>query len=136
MIPLILIWLRAAGLVGQAAALGGVVFWLAVSRRRHPSASGRAADLPLVVAVVGALVAAVAQVGTLAALAAQVADGRGWPVAALLGSTVGASGLIRIACSLIAAAAALRVRRTPDSMNWRAVLLIAAGLLSASGTLA
>jgi putative copper resistance protein D len=131
-----LVWLRAAGLVGQAVTLGGVALGLAVSRRGRASDSARAVDLTLALAAIGALLAAIAQGGTLAALAAQLADGRGWPVAALLGSTVGLSGLIRIACSLITAAAALRLRRAPDSITWRVVLLTTACLLCVTGTLA
>jgi putative copper resistance protein D len=135
-IPLILVWLRAAGLVGQVVTLGGAALCLAVSRRGRAGDSDRTLDLTLAFAAFGAVVAAVAQAGTLAALAAQLADGRGWPVAALLGSTVGLSGLIRIACSLITVGVALRLRRVPDSITWRVVFLTTAGLLSVTGTLA
>jgi putative copper resistance protein D len=135
-IPLLLVWLRAAGLVGQAVALGGAVFSLAVLRRGRAWDSARALDITLALAGLGALLAALAQTGTLAALAAELADSRGWPVAALLGSTVGLSGLIRIAFALIAAGAALSLRRAPGSRTRGVVLLAAAGLLSLTGALA
>jgi len=135
-IPLILVWLRAAGLVGQAVALGGAVFSLVVLRRGRTGDSARALDLTLALTAVGALLAALAQAGTLAALAAQLADDRGWPVAALLDSTVGLSGLIRIAFALIAAGAALALRRAPGAIAWKVVLLTGAGLLSLTGALA
>jgi len=131
-----LVWLRAAGLVGQVVALGGAAFSLAVLRRARTGDSARALDLTLALAALGALLAALAQAGTLAALAAALADSRGWPVAALLSSTVGRSGLIRITFALIAAGAALGCRRAPGSLTRGMILLIAAGFLSLTGTLA
>ena len=132
MIQLILVWLRAAGLVGQAVTIGGAALYVAVSLRGN----ARAPDRLLAFAAAGALLAAVAQAGTLAALSVELADHRGWPVAALLESTVGVSGLIRIACAVIAAGAALRLRRAPDAVIRRVVLVAAAGLLSVTGVLA
>ena len=131
-----LVWLRAAGLVGQALTLGGAAFSLIVLRCARTRDGARALDITLVLAVLGALLVALAQAGTLAALAADLADGRGWPVTALLDSTVGLSGLIRIAFALIAAGAALGLRRSPGSIMRGVVLLTAAGLLSFTGTLA
>jgi putative copper resistance protein D len=131
-----LVWLRAAGLVGQVVTLGGAAFALGVSRHGHPGHGVRALEFTLALAALGALLAAVAQVGTLAALAAELADDHGWAVPALLDSTVGLSGLLRIAVSLIAAAAALGLRRAPGSTTRRVVLLTAAGLLSLTGVLA
>lgn len=136
MIALILVWLRAAGLVGQAVTIGGAVLCVAVSLRAGGRDTARAIDRTLALVAVGALLAAVAQAGTLAALTVQLADHRGWPVAALLESTVGVSGLIRIACAVIAAGAALALRRVPDSATRRVVLLTAAGALSVTGVLA
>jgi putative copper resistance protein D len=135
-IPLILVWLRAAGLVGQAVTLGGAAFALAVLPRGRTKDSARALNLTLALAALGALLTALAQVGTLAALAAELADGRSWPVAALLDSTVGLSGVIRIAFALIAAGAALSLRRAPGSITRGVILLSAAGLLSLTGALA
>jgi putative copper resistance protein D len=131
-----LVWLRAAGLVGQAVTLGGAAFALLVLRRARTGDNSRPVDLTLTLTTLGALLAAVAQVGTLAALAAELADGRGWPVAALLDSTVGMSGMIRIAFALIAAGAALALRRAPDSVTRGVILLSAAGVLSLTGALA
>ena len=131
-----LVWLRAAGLVGQALTLGGAAFSLIVLRCARTRDGARALDITLALAALGALLVALAQAGTLAALAADLADSRGWPVAALLGSTVGLSGLIRIAFALIAAGAALGLRRSPGSITRGVVLLTAAGLLSFTGTLA
>lgn len=136
MIPLILVWLRAAGLVGQAVAVGGAVLCAVLSPRGAARDSAPAIGRTLALAAAGAFLAAVAQAGTLAALAAQLADHRGWPVAALLESTVGVSGLIRIACAIIAAGAALRLRRAPDAVTRRVALLTAAGLLCVTGALA
>ena len=97
-----LLWLRAAGLVGQAVALGGAVFALVVLRRdRDPERRPvRALDLALGLTVAGALIAVLAQAGVLAVLAAALADDAGWPIAALVGSTVGMSGMVRIAAGL------------------------------------
>src|SRR6185295_18825896 len=135
-IPLILVWLRTAGLVGQAVTIGGAALCLAVSRRGHAEDSTGAFDLTLRLAAVGALGAAVAQAGALAALAAQLADGSGWPVEALLGSTVGVSGLIRIACSLMVAGAVQGLRRAPRSLAWMVAFLTTAGSLAFTGILA
>jgi putative copper resistance protein D len=135
-IPLLLIWLRAAGLVGQAVALGGSVFALAVLRRGRARDDPRARDLTLVLVAIGALLAALAQVGTLAALAASLADDRSWPVADLLESTVGVSGVVRLVFALIAAGAAVSARRAPASVTRRVSLLVTTGLLSCTGALA
>lgn len=136
MIPLILVWLRAAGLIGQAVALGGAAFAVVVLPRARTEVRTRAVDLTLTLVALGASIAAIAQTGTLAALAAELAGERTWPVAALLGSTVGLSGLARIACALIVAGMALVLRRAPLSRARRVALVIAAVLLSATGTLA
>jgi putative copper resistance protein D len=126
-IALALVWLRAAGLVGQAAALGGTVFALVVLRERTP-ASDRARARILALAAVGALVTAGAQVAALVLLAATFADDAGWALEGLLGSTVGAVGLLRVAAAIAGASAALALRREPDS-RMRAVLLPVAILL-------
>ena len=135
-IPLMLVWLRAAGLVGQVVTLGGVAFSLVVLPHGRAENSVRARHLTLALAAVGALIAGLAQAGTLVALAADLASARGWPVSELLSSTVGLSGLIRIAFSLIAARAAIGLRRAPSSTVRRIILLTAAASLSATGALA
>jgi len=131
-----LVWLRAAGLVGQAVALGGAVFALIVLRRGREHGSVRAVDRTLMLTSVGALLAAAAQTGVLAALAAGLADDAGWPIAALLGSTVGIAGMIRIGTACLAAAAAHALRRAPDSGGRGALLLVATVLLAFTGALA
>ena len=131
-----LVWLRTAGLVGQAVTIGGAALCLAMSRRGRADDRAAAFDLTLRLAFVGALVAAVAQAGTLAALAAQLADGSGWPVDALLGSTVGVSGLIRIACSLMVAGAAQALRRAPSSLTRMVAFITTAGSFACTGILA
>jgi len=135
-IPLILVWLRTAGLVGQAVTIGGAALCLAMSRRGRADDNAGAFDRTLRLAAVGALVAAVAQAGTLAALAAQLADGSTWPVEALLGSTVGVSGLIRIACSLMVAGAAQGLRRAPSSLTRMVAFITTAGAFACTGILA
>lgn len=135
MIPFLLVWLRAAGLVGQVVALGGAMFALVVLRRGQEPASGRAVDRTLRLTAVGAGLAAVAQAGSLAALAAGVADDTGWPIADLLGSTVGIAGVLRIATAGLVAVAALALRRAPEE-RWRgALVLVAAVLLTLTGAL-
>ncbi len=84
----------------------------------------------------GAVLVAAAQVGGLLAVAAALADGAGWPLAALLGSTSGMAGLIRIATAVGAAGAALALRRAPEGRARGAVLLGVTLLLAFSGALA
>ena len=73
-IPLMLLWMRAAGLVGQAVALGCAVFALVVLRRDPQRRPVRALDLALGLTFAGALAAVLAQAGVLAVLAAALAD--------------------------------------------------------------
>jgi putative copper resistance protein D len=134
-IPFLLVWFRAAGLVGQVVALGGAAFAVVVLRRGQEPASRRAVDRTLRLAAGGALLAAVAQAGSLAALAAGVADDAGWPIADLLGSTVGLAGLLRIATAVLVTVAALVMRRLPEQRGRSALVLIAAVLLALTGAL-
>jgi putative copper resistance protein D len=125
-ISLLLVWLRAIGLIGQAMALGGVVFTLVVL------GAGRAPQPPhrlrtaLAIAAVGGLLAASAQAIVLTLIALAFADQDGWPIREVLGSTVGTVGLARVIVALLVAGAALGLRRALDSRAW-AVLLLAAG---------
>lgn len=135
-IPLMLLWLRAAGLVGQAVALGSAVFALVVLRRDPERRPARALDWTLALTGAGALVAVLAQTGLLAVLAAALADDAGWPIAALLGSTVGSAGIVRIAAGLAILSAAIALRRAPASRLRGALLLGSTILLSATGALA
>jgi putative copper resistance protein D len=135
-IPFLLVWLRAAGLVGQAVALGGALFALVVLRRGREHGAARSLDRTLTLTMGGALLAAVAQAGILAALAAELADDVRWPIADLLGSTVGLGAATRIGVACLAAAAALALRRAPDSGGRGALLLVATLLLAFTGALA
>src|SRR3989475_5819615 len=131
-----LLWLRAAGLVGQAVALGSAVFALVVLRGDREGRPARALDWTLALSGAGALVAVLAQTGLLAVLAAALADDAGWPIAALLGSTVGLAGIVRIAAGLAILFTAIALRRAPASRLRGALLLSCTILLSATGALA
>ena len=136
-IPLILLWLRAAGLVGQGVALGSAVFSLVVLRREPERSPAGAFDRALALTGAGALVAVLAQIGVLAALAAALTnDDASWPTAALLGSTVGIAGIVRIAAGLATLFAALTLRRSAASRVRRALLLGTATSLCFTGALA
>jgi putative copper resistance protein D len=135
-IPFLLVWLRAAGLAGQAVAFGGALFALVVlGRVREPDAA-RAVDRILRITALGALVAAVAQIGVLAALAWELVGDASWPIADLLGSTVGLAGATRVGMACLAAAAALVLRRASHSSGRRKSLLVATLLLTFTGALA
>jgi copper resistance protein D len=136
-IPLLLLWLRAAGLVGQMVAVGGSVFALVMLRAAPRSRVPSALRWSLGLAALGAAVAALAQGGLLAALAATLADGdSGWPTAALLESSVGAGALVRIAAAVAVLVGTLALRRAPASRPRAALLLGAAVALSLTGTFA
>ena len=132
-----LLWLRAAGLVGHAVALGSAVFALLVLSREPAQRPARALERSLALAAIGALCVVFAQAGLLAALAqALVVDDSSWPMAALLGSTVGAAGLARIAVALVTVAAVVALRQAPASAARRALLLGSSVLLACTGALA
>jgi len=135
-IPFVLVWLRAAGLAGQAVALGGALFALVVLSRGREPGTARAVDRTLRITMLGALVAAGAQLGVLVALGRELAEDAGWPIADLLSSTVGLMGLTRVAVACVAAAAALMLRRAPGSGGLGGLLLVATFLLSFTGALA
>jgi copper resistance protein D len=132
-----LLWLRAAGLVGHAVALGSAVFALVVLSREAAQRPARALERALALTAIGALMVVFAQAGVLAALAqALVVDDARWPMAALLGSTVGAAGLARIAVALVTVAAVIALRQAPASSVRRALLLGSSALLAGTGALA
>lgn len=135
-IPLMLLWLRAAGLVGQAVALGCAVFALVVLRRDPERRPARALVWVFALTGAGALIAVLAQAGLFAVLAAALADEAGWPIAALLGSTVGIAGIVRIAAGLAVLFTAVALRRAPASRVRGAVLLGSTIWLSVTGALA
>ncbi|HET9491449.1 MAG TPA: CopD family protein [Methylomirabilota bacterium] len=136
MIAFLLVWLRAAGLVGQALALGAVVFALVVLRRGREPASAPAVARTLVLAAAGAALAAVSQTAVLVTMAAGLADEAGWPIGALLGSTVGIAALIRVGLACLAVVGALALRRAPDSGGRSVLLLVTTLLLALTGALA
>jgi copper resistance protein D len=136
-IPLVLLWLRAAGLVGQAVAVGATIFALVGSRAAPGRPAPHALGSTLGLAALGAAVAALAQGGLLVALAATLGDdASGWPLAALLGSSVGAGALVRIVAALAVLFGALALHRAPLSPRRAAVLVGAAVALSLTGTFA
>jgi putative copper resistance protein D len=136
-IPIMLLWLRAAGLVGQTVVLGSAVFALIVLARAGERCPARALDRTLALVAAGALLAALAQAGLLAAQAAALGDGDGrWPVALLLGSTVGIAGLVRVGAALAVLPAARALQSAPASRSRRAWLLAAAAALCVTGVLA
>src|SRR5262245_6935014 len=126
-------WLRAAGLAGQAAALGSAVFALVVVGPSQGWCRTRALDLALRLAIGGALLAAAAQSGALAGLALAVADGANAGASDVLGSTVGLVGLVRTALAIAVALAAWALRRAPESNQLRALLLLSATGLTVTG---
>jgi len=135
-ISLMLLWLRAVGLVGQAVSIGGAIFAVAVVRPSRPSDPARALDRVLAFVTWGALLAAAAQVGVLVVLASAMGDDASWPLGAVLDSTVGVIGLIRIAVALAGAAVAHMLRRHPGSTTLGALLVSGGALLALTGALA
>jgi putative copper resistance protein D len=129
----LLVWLRAAGLVGQGLALGGAVFALAVLHPARERCGARALDRTLALTGAGGLLVAVAQVAALAVLAAAFADDTRWPLDDVLSSTVGMVGLVRIAAALVVAWVAYTLRRSPGSGTRGILLLATAAALPVTG---
>jgi copper resistance protein D len=134
MIPLFLLWLRVAGLAGQAIALGGALLAVVVLRRTREGRSADGIRLALTLAGSGALLAVAAQLGALATLASLFAGNSDTSLATLLASTPGQVGLLRIGVAL--AGAALCLRRAPASRGAGALLLAVMILLSLTGAFA
>ena len=128
-------WIRAAGLVGQALALGGAIFALFVLRGGQVAYPGRVLDRILGLAGAGAGFVATAQVATIIALTAAFADETGWPVGAVLGSMPGTVGLARLAAALVVVTAAHHLHRAPRSRGGWTLLLGAAAVLPVTGAL-
>jgi putative copper resistance protein D len=128
-------WIHAAGLVGQSLALGSAIFALVVLRRGREPSAGPALDRTLIVAGAGGVLVAVVQAATLVALTAAFADATGWPIAAVLRSTVGTTGLVRLAAGLVVALTACVLRRAPGSRLGWTVLLAAATVLPVTGAM-
>jgi len=134
-ISLLLVWLRATGLIGQALAFGGALFALVVLRaRRVPGAPDRLRTTLAITAAGGLLVAA-AQAAILAIVVLAFADDAGWPVGEVLASTVGTVGVARLVVAVLATAAALALRRAPGSRAWRILLLVSGVSLPVLGAL-
>jgi putative copper resistance protein D len=130
-----LLWLRAAGLIGQTMALGSTAFALVVlAWPRQPDVHHRVRST-LTIAAVGALICAAAQAVSLALIASAFADEHGWPFGALFASTVGQWGAARLVIALGVAGAALAARRTSGSRVWSGLLVAAGGVLALSGAL-
>jgi len=72
----------------------------------------------------------------LVVLARAMGDDAGWPLGAVLSSTVGVFGLIRIAVALAGAAIARTLRRHPYSTTLGALLVSGGALLALTGALA
>src|SRR5262245_11971775 len=129
-----LLWLRAAGLVGQTVPLGSAVFALLVLRPARDRVPPRAFGRTVALTGAAALLAALAQTCLIAVQAAALADATGgWPTAALLGSTVGLAGLVRVAAGLAVVAAALAFRRAPESRARGTAFLAGATALCLTG---
>ena len=124
------VMLRGFALIGQAAAVGGVLFVLLVLRAGRDGAAGEPGAPPvaraLALVVAGAVTLAVAQAGSLALHLAALADDRGWPVRDALGTAYFRAGLVRILGSAAIIAAARAFARAPGAAVSRAVLLGAA----------
>jgi putative copper resistance protein D len=132
---LILLWLRAAGLAGQALALGGATFAIVVLRGGREGESGRALRRVLTAIGAGAGLVVAAQVGTLISLAAAFADETRWPIADVFASNAGSVGLLRLAAALLVAWLSLLLHRTQGPHGAWALLLGAAAVLPVTGAL-
>jgi putative copper resistance protein D len=132
-ILLALVWLRAAGLVGQALALGAAAFAFFVLWPARNRAPARSLHFALGLSALGALLAIVAQATALGTLITALADDAGRPTNAVLGSTVGIAALIRIAVGIATGLIALGVYRSQASRVRWTVLLVAATLLCFTG---
>jgi hypothetical protein len=133
-ISLALMWLQAAGRIGQTLTLGGAVFALIVLRTARGAASP-ARDRALALGAGGAILAAAAELGALASVAAAFRDDAGWRVAALLATPVGAVGLARVVIAVGAAVGAWALRRAPAARGTQTLMGAAALLLPVTGAL-
>ncbi len=118
--------LRGAGLVAQAIAAGGVVFVVLVLRPAD-SAGSLGRHFRLIIA--GAVGVALAQLLALGLQLTTLADERGWPLAAFLGTTYFRAALVRVlaaAALLIVGAAARRDPR--QRAPWVALMATAVAL--------
>ena len=132
------VMLRGLALMGQACAVGGVLFVLVVLRTGRddgPGAPPAGRAFRLIMA--GAAALALAQVGSLTLHLAALADDRGWPVRDAVATAYFRAGLVRILGAAVIAAAVAWLARAPAAAAPRAVLVgaalvvaVAAGWLS------
>src|SRR5262245_66341704 len=92
-------WLRAAGLVSQAIALGGAAFGLVVLPASAGSTPDRARARTFAATCGASLGVAFLEIAIVAVLTAAFADDGRWPLAAVLFSTTGRAGAVRIAAA-------------------------------------
>lgn len=124
--------LRAAILVGQAAAIGGVAFAVLVL----PSGSDRSRPTPGLVRVLallalGATAAAAAQVLSVATLLGSLADESGWPAWRILTTSYFQAGVVKISACLGLIGGCVAARRRPAAPGPKLALLAFALLLAA-----
>jgi copper resistance protein D len=131
-LPLVLVWLRALGLVGQAVVLGGAVFGWAVLRpwlAAEPDAAP-VARCVLHLVRAGAFLLLAAQAAGLVLVAGSVSDAPGWSLEAFAATPLAAAGALRALAAGAALAVALWVEGAPASRG-RWLALAATGSLAA-----
>ncbi|HTY80984.1 MAG TPA: CopD family protein [Candidatus Bathyarchaeia archaeon] len=116
--------LRGLALCGQAAAIGGVVFWLVVLR---PAARQRPELAPLVqrllrLIVVGALAVSAGQLLTLGVQQVVLAGDHGWPVRDVLATAYFEASVLRVLACVAIIVGAVSLMRRPDSRGWWAAM--------------
>ena len=112
--------LRGLALCGQAAAIGGVLFFLLVLRpalRERPELPPILGRL-LVLIVLGGLAVIVGQVSTLGVQQVVLAEENGWPIKEILATAYFEASVWRILACLALIVGALRLRRHPGSRGW------------------
>jgi len=112
--------LRGLALCGQAAAIGGVLFFLLVLRpalRERPELAPILGRL-LVLIALGGLAVIVGQVSTLGVQQVVLAEENGWPIKEILATAYFEASVWRILACVAVIVGALRLRRHPDSRGW------------------
>jgi len=119
------ILLRGVGLIGSCAALGGVVFAVAVLRPLARAHDALRRTLALICA--GGLVVAVTQVASLALKLAALAGPDGAPTAIFLATDYARAAITRVLLAVCLAALAWRLRRAPDGREpWWGLIVVGA----------
>jgi copper resistance protein D len=112
--------LRGLALCGQAAAIGGVLFALAVLRpalRTRPELSPLLGRL-LSLIVLGALAVTVGQVLTLGVQQVALAEENGWPIKEILSTAYFEASVLRVLVCVAFIVGVLQLRRRPNSRGW------------------